>query len=437
MKFLRSIFVFTFAIVAIFFVSGVVSNDVALAAVNINTASLVDLETIPGVGPAIGQRIIDYRTANGPFTKIDDIVNVKGIGPTTFAKMSAYITVEGSSNPVAPSSPDPDDESDDTSDGEDGGDDSDESGGDDDSVHYEQEGLSNYEETVSDFKVSAGRERVSYVGSPVSFEAKYKISGEEKNKKLDCTWSFGDGAVSDEEDVVHIYKYPGEYNVVLNASFDDVNSVSRTVVKVLTPNLTLTVLNNEAVEIANKGANEINLYSWKLQSGNIAYAFPLDTIISAGKSVTFPVEFLKIPVVGVQIILADASGKGIAQFGSAGIMMSAADFEKFALAFKNVSTSQYTEPARQLGRLTAPTNVVLATSTSSAVSEEYWSDHYVKVTNQVLGTSSKKVETAEAEDEEDENSTARSDLAVPEVSEPGFWGKLFHPVRTIKETFYE
>lgn len=61
--------------------------------ININTASAEDLDNITGVGPAYAKNIIDYRDANGPFQKIEDIVNVKGIGPKTFEKMKDEITI--------------------------------------------------------------------------------------------------------------------------------------------------------------------------------------------------------------------------------------------------------------------------------------------------------------------------------------------------------
>ena len=61
--------------------------------VNINTATLAELDTLPRIGPAIAQRIIDYRTANGPFTTIEQIKNVKGIGDATFAQLKDLITV--------------------------------------------------------------------------------------------------------------------------------------------------------------------------------------------------------------------------------------------------------------------------------------------------------------------------------------------------------
>jgi competence protein ComEA len=63
--------------------------------VNINTATQEALETLPGVGPVIAQRIIEYRQANGPFQTIEDIQKVKGIGTKTFEKMQGLITVGG------------------------------------------------------------------------------------------------------------------------------------------------------------------------------------------------------------------------------------------------------------------------------------------------------------------------------------------------------
>jgi competence protein ComEA len=62
--------------------------------VNINTATVEELDTLPGVGPSIAQRIIDYRTTNGPFQSIEDIKNVSGIGDATFEKLKDKITVQ-------------------------------------------------------------------------------------------------------------------------------------------------------------------------------------------------------------------------------------------------------------------------------------------------------------------------------------------------------
>jgi competence protein ComEA len=61
--------------------------------VDINSATLSDLDALPGVGPSTAQAIIDYRTANGPYASVDDLLNVRGIGPSKLAAMRARVRV--------------------------------------------------------------------------------------------------------------------------------------------------------------------------------------------------------------------------------------------------------------------------------------------------------------------------------------------------------
>jgi len=65
----------------------------AAAPVNLNTATAEQLATIPGVGPKMAERIIDYRQKNGSFKKIEDLMNVSGVGEKSFLKMKPLITV--------------------------------------------------------------------------------------------------------------------------------------------------------------------------------------------------------------------------------------------------------------------------------------------------------------------------------------------------------
>jgi len=61
--------------------------------VSINTASLAELDTLPGIGPVTGQKIIDYRTKNGPFQKLEDLRDQKIVPASTFDKIKDLITL--------------------------------------------------------------------------------------------------------------------------------------------------------------------------------------------------------------------------------------------------------------------------------------------------------------------------------------------------------
>ena len=72
-----------------------VFSGMAMAAVNLNTATKEELDGVKGIGPAKAQAIIDYRTKNGPFKTVDDLKNVKGFGDKSVAKMRSELSVDG------------------------------------------------------------------------------------------------------------------------------------------------------------------------------------------------------------------------------------------------------------------------------------------------------------------------------------------------------
>jgi comEA protein len=65
----------------------------AAAPLNLNTATADELEALPGIGPATATRIVEYRQKNGPFKKIEDLMNIKGIGEKSFLKLKPLVSV--------------------------------------------------------------------------------------------------------------------------------------------------------------------------------------------------------------------------------------------------------------------------------------------------------------------------------------------------------
>ncbi len=63
------------------------------ARVDLNSASVAQLQALPGVGPRTAERIVEYRDAHGPFTKVEELMNVQGIGEKSFLKMRQLVVV--------------------------------------------------------------------------------------------------------------------------------------------------------------------------------------------------------------------------------------------------------------------------------------------------------------------------------------------------------
>jgi competence protein ComEA len=63
------------------------------APINLNAATVEQLETLPGIGRKVAERILEYRTKSGGFKKVEELMNVKGIGEKSFLKIKALIVV--------------------------------------------------------------------------------------------------------------------------------------------------------------------------------------------------------------------------------------------------------------------------------------------------------------------------------------------------------
>jgi competence protein ComEA len=74
-------------------VAGAAGAGISGGKVNLNTADLATLETLPRVGPAMAQKIIDWRTSNGRFSSVEDLLSITGVGQKTFEQLKDLVTV--------------------------------------------------------------------------------------------------------------------------------------------------------------------------------------------------------------------------------------------------------------------------------------------------------------------------------------------------------
>jgi competence protein ComEA len=72
---------------------GSAATGAATGPVDLNTATVADLDALPGVGPVLAQRIVDHRAQHGRFTSVDQLDDVPGIGPALFAQLAPLVRV--------------------------------------------------------------------------------------------------------------------------------------------------------------------------------------------------------------------------------------------------------------------------------------------------------------------------------------------------------
>ncbi len=81
----------------IMLMAGMASAVTCEGMLNINTASVEELQMLPGIGESTAQNIVDFREANGPFASIDDLLKVRGIGEVKLEAIRPFVGLEGES----------------------------------------------------------------------------------------------------------------------------------------------------------------------------------------------------------------------------------------------------------------------------------------------------------------------------------------------------
>ena len=151
------------------------------------------------------------------------------------------------------------------------------------SAHSSPAPLSDTENKL-EFEISAGRDRLTSVGSGITFKATPTRTQNVSGNNLTYLWSFGDGTTVQGNNISHTYRFAGDYTVVCNALYSDAQAVSRVMVKVIEPKISLSRVSG-GIQIGNNSGAEINLEDWKLVGQTKTFTFPQDTLLLSGKKV--------------------------------------------------------------------------------------------------------------------------------------------------------
>ncbi len=161
---------------------------------------------------------------------------------------------------------------------------------------------------IPDFQVSAGRSRLGFVGVPVSFITKVTKAKNITSGSLVSTWSMGDGGFKNGIGVSHVYQFPGEYTVVLNAQWGESDAVSKTRIKIIEPQVDIERVSHTVVRISNNSSQELNLGGWRIESERNRYIIPIDTIVAGKGSIQISLNTIGISYVREFIRLVNPVG---------------------------------------------------------------------------------------------------------------------------------
>jgi len=238
----------------------------AAALVNINTADQAALETLNGIGPSKAQAIISYRTQNGPFANIEDIMNVSGIGTATFNGIKDYITVGDTGTTQTTTTATTNNTQTQTE------------------TETQTQGSAAGPPALT-VRITTDARATAGAGSYFSATA-YGTEGLPlPNPRF--IWNFGDGTAAEGARVFHTYAYPGRYAVSVTAAYHYSAGVARTIVEAASAAVSLEAEGDGSLLLRSNSSKEANIGLWSLVDGGKSYVIPEDTIILAGEGVRF------------------------------------------------------------------------------------------------------------------------------------------------------
>ena len=243
------------------------------ALININTADATLLDTLPGIGPSKAQAIITYRNEHGPFSKIEDIEKVSGIGPSTYADIKPLITV----GEAAPSP----ESSDATTTA---------------TVATSGSGTPEYI-PIPVLRIITSGDRTVSAGADTPFTAVVYDSKGNKRDDAMVKWSFGDGMQRTGASVYHAYYYPGEYIAVVHVfTSDGGDTLKEIVVTAEDASIKIASVSARGISLANDSSRTLDLSLWRLSAGGKEFKIPAGTQILSGRTILFPSQIIQLPM---------------------------------------------------------------------------------------------------------------------------------------------
>lgn len=247
-------------------------TSVQAALININTAGIEELDTLPGIGPSKAAAIVSYREEHGIFTTTADIQNVSGIGASTYAEIAPLITVGngGASTPPSSSASSPA------------------------TISSVGSAPSQTSTSVpSSFVVDAGGDIDGFIEVPLLFEAHMKSKG---TNSVTYVWSFGDGSQGTGMKTDKTYHYAGTYAVTVIASDGASTARDDLTVTVRKAQVALSAVTTDGITLTNSGNERVDLSGWRLSAGPASFRIPNGTILLPRTSVLMPFAITALPL---------------------------------------------------------------------------------------------------------------------------------------------
>lgn len=241
--------------------------------ININSADAVLLDTLPSIGPTYAARIVDYRTTHGPFASIEDIQKVSGIGPSTYADISSFITVSDAGAASV------------------------------DTVTATSTVAAPVSENTEAYVPPPSALSVQLTGSPTAlqevpqrFSARVTTKGGVADARARIQWSFGDGSASEGSFVEKTYTYAGTYLVVVTATDGSVVARDSLLISVKQAEVRIVSITGDGFVLENESNERLDMSGWRLLTDANIFRFPEGTTLLPHVQTLFPYAILNFPI---------------------------------------------------------------------------------------------------------------------------------------------